>query len=322
MKTAKHLEEKILSYENVIAAFEDTTRKMRYKPSMLWLKAHMEEVIVDTIDSLRNRTWKPVGFHEFVIREPKLRKISAPAVTDRFVHHILCRVIEPILDRKFIDTSYACRKGKGMLSACKRVQHNIRSLGDMNDIYVYRIDIRKFFHSIDHDVLKRIMRSHFADDFVLWLLDIIIDSYPEGLPIGSLTSQLMANVVLNELDHHMECANYVRYMDDVIIVGNDMDDLMQIDRKARAYISDVLHLQANRKKTHITRYQHGIDFAGYRITPWILYPRKRNIKAAGRRLRKLRRTNVLKYEASKQSFFGYMKHCEWTSNATRAIMVA
>ena len=152
------------------------------------------------------------------------------------------------------------------------------------------------------------------------LLDIIIDA-TKGLPIGSLTSQLMANVVLNVLDHQWMW-NYVRYMDDVIIVGNDMDDLMQIDRKARAYISDVLHLQANRKKTHITRYQHGIDFAGYRITPWILYPRSRNIKAAGRRLRKLMRTNVLKYEASKQSFFGYMKHCEWTSNATRAIMVA
>jgi retron-type reverse transcriptase len=321
MKRVKHLEDKILSYENVIAAFEDTTRKMRYKPSMLWLKSHMEEVIIDTMDRLRDRTWKPVGFHEFMIREPKLRKISAPAVTDRFVHHILCRVIEPILDKKFIDTSYACRKGKGMLSACKRVQHNLRSLGD-GDVYVYRIDIRKFFHSIDHEVLKRIMRRHFADDFVLWLLDVIIDSYPEGLPIGSLTSQLMANVVLNELDHHMECANYVRYMDDVIIVSKDREELTFLDRKARAYIENVLHLQVNRKKTHITRYLHGIDFAGYRITPWRLYPRKRNVKAAGRRLRKLRRTNVPKYEASKQSFFGYMKHCSWTSDATRAIMVA
>ena len=321
MKTVKHLEEKILSYENVIAAFEDTTRKMRYKPSMLWLKAHMEEVIVDTIDSLRNRTWKPIGFHEFMIHEPKLRKISAPAVTDRFVHHILCRVIEPILDKKFIDTSYACRKGKGMLSACKRVQHNLRSLGE-GTVYVYRIDIRKFFHSINHDVLKRIMRRHFADDFVLWLLDVIIDSYPEGLPIGSLTSQLMANVVLNELDHHMECANYVRYMDDVIIVSKNRDELVLLDEKARAYIGDILHLQVNRKKTHITEYRNGIDFSGYRITPWRLYPRKRNVKAAGTRLRKLRRTNVLKYEASKQSFFGYMKHCSWTSDATRAIMVA
>ena len=305
----------------MIAAFEDTTRKMRYKPSMLWLKAHMEVVIVDTMDSLRNRTWEPVGFYEFMIREPKLRKISAPAVTDRFVHHILCRVIEPILDKKFIDTSYACRKGKGMLSACKRVQHNLRSLGE-GTVYVYRIDIRKFFHSINHDVLKRIMRRHFADDFVLWLLDVIIDSYPEGLPIGSLTSQLMANVVLNELDHHMGCVNYVRYMDDVIIVSKDRDELAFIDRKARAYIENVLQLQVNKKKTHITRYQHGIDFAGYRITPWILYPRKRNIKAAGRRLRKLRRTNVPKYEESMQSFLGYMKHCAWTSNATRAIMVA
>jgi len=279
MKRAKHLEDKILSYENVIAAFEDTTRKMRYKPSMLWLKSHMEEVIIDTMDRLRDRTWKPVGFHEFMIREPKLRKISAPAVTDRFVHHILCRVIEPILDKKFIDTSYACRKGKGMLSACKRVQHNLKSLGDSNDIYVYRIDIRKFFHSIDHEVLKRIMRRHFADDFVLWLLD-------------------------------------------VIIVSKDREELTFLDRKARAYIENVLHLQVNKKKTHITRYLHGIDFAGYRITPWRLYPRKRNVKAAGKRLRKLRRTNVPKYEASMQSFLGYMKHCAWTSNATRAIMVA
>lgn len=319
MKRAKNLEEKILSYENVMAAFEDTVAKNRYKKSMLWLKANMETVITDTIDSLRNRTWKPVGFHEFVIHEPKMRKISAPAVTDRFVHHILCRVIEPILDRRFISTSYACRTGKGQLAACKRVQHNIRSLGT-DDFFVYRIDIRKFFHSIDHEVVKRIIRRHFADDFVLWLLDTIIDSYPEGLPIGSLTSQLMANVVLNELDHHMACRNYVRYMDDIIIVSDDKEKLEAIDAKARMFIENVLNLRVNRKKTHITRHKKGIDFAGYVIYGWFLLPRLRNVKAAGRRLRKLIRIKAEKFKESLQSFYAYMKHCRWTRDATRAII--
>lgn len=319
MKRARNLEEKILSYENVIGAFEDTVAKNRYKKSMLWLKANMETVITDTMYKLINRTWKPVGFHEFLIREPKMRKISAPAVTDRFVHHILCRVIEPILDNRFISTSYACRTGMGQLAACKRVQHNIRSLGT-DDFFVYRIDIRKFFHSIDHDVVKRIMRRHFADDFVLWLLDTIIDSYPEGLPIGSLTSQLMANVVLNELDHYLECRNYVRYMDDIIIISKDREELEMLDAKARSFIENVLHLQVNVRKTHITKYRNGIDFAGYVIFGWILYPRLRNVKAAGRRLRKLYRVNRIKFLKSLQSFYAYMKHCRWTRDASRVIL--
>lgn len=320
MKRYKNLEEQILSYDNIVGAFHDTMRKMRYRIPMLWLYNNMEWVLIDTMDRLRDRTWRPRGFREFMIREPKLRMISAPAVTDRLVHHILCRVIEPLLDRRFVYDSYACRRGKGSLAACKRVQYHLRALGEDAETYVYRIDIRKYFHSIDHGVLKKIIRRHFADDFVLWLLDIIIDSYPRGIPIGSLTSQLLANVVLDQLDHHLECSSYVRYMDDVVIVGTDPDKLREIQRKAEAYIHDVLKLEVNRNKTHISRYQHHIDFAGYLITPWSLYPRKRNVKAAGRRLGKLAWANPAKYEASLQSFFGYMKHCTWTRDASRAII--
>lgn len=322
MKRYKNLEAQILSYDNIIGGFEDTVRKMRYKPPMLWLYNHMEEVLIETFDSLRDRSWQPKGFREFMIREPKLRMISAPYVTDRLVHHILCRVIEPLLDRRFMYDSYACRKGKGTLAACKRVQHHLRALGEDAEVYVYRIDIRKYFHSVDHDVLKGIIRKHFADDFVLWLTDTIIDSYPRGLPIGSLTSQLFANVVLDQLDHHLECPSYVRYMDDVVIVSTDLDELKALQRKAETYIEDTLKLRLNERKTHISKYQKHINFAGYLITPWVLYPRKANIKAAGKRLRKLAIVNPEKWDASKQSFLGYMKHCAWTKDASRVMISA
>jgi hypothetical protein len=230
-----------------------------------------------------------------------------------------------------------------MLAAAKRVQHYIRQQPEDSHVYYLRMDFHKYFHSIDHDVIKCLVRRVISDKFALWLFDIIIDSYPNGIPIGSLTSQLLANIVGDALDHYLcdqcGCRFYARYMDDIIIVSTDYEHLQYVFAEARQFSEEVLHLTLNEDKSHIAiveyRYDDGrkvfdpgIDFSGYIVHRYHLDPRKRNIMAAKRRFCKLSRLvsegsiSEEKLHASVNSFTGYMKHCRWTPNAGKALNMA
>lgn len=339
-KTHNNLASMIYSFDNLDAAFHEMSKGMRSKHSVLEYRMNYEERIINLQNLLIWRMYEPKPYREFIIYEPKMRKISAPNIEDRLVHHALCRVVEPLFDRRFIYSNFACRQGKGMLAAAKRVQHYIRQQPDDRHVYYLRMDFHKYFHSIRHDVIKRLVRRVISDEFALWLFDSIIDSYQNGLPIGSLTSQLLANVVGDALDHHLcdqcGCKFYARYMDDVIIVSTDYDHLQCIFAEARRFSEEVLQLTLNEDKSHIAvaeyRYDDGrkvfdpgIDFSGYGVHRHRLDPRKRNVQAAKRRFRKLSRMVAEgmipedKLLASINSFTGYMKHCHWTAEAYRAL---
>ena len=342
-KTHNNLASQIYSFENLDAAFHEMSKGMRSKHSVLEYRMNYEERIINLQNLLIWRMYQPKPYHEFIIHEPKMRKISAPDIEDRLVHHALCRVVEPLFDRRFIYSNFACRKEKGMLAAAKRVQHYIRQQPIGQDVYYLRMDFHKYFHSISHDVLKRLVRRVISDEFALWLFDTIIDSYPTGIPIGSLTSQLLANIVGDALDHHIYdqcgCRFYARYMDDIIIVSTDYDHLQCMFAEARQFSEEVLQLTLNENKSHIAvaeyRYDDGrkvfdpgIDFSGYIVHRYHLDPRKRNVIAAKRRFRKLSRLvsegsiPEEKLHASVNSFTGYMRHCQWTPEAGKALNMA
>jgi len=340
-KTYKNLASKIYSFENLDAAFHEMSKGMRYRHAVLWYRLDYEERIINLQNLLIWRMYQPKPYREFIIYEPKMRKISAPDIEDRLVHHALCRVVEPLFDNRFIYSNFACRRGKGMLAASKRVQHYIRQQPVGRDVYYLRMDFHKYFHSISHDVIKRLVRRVISDDFVIWLFDTVIDSYPTGLPIGSLTSQLLANLVGDAIDHHIcdqcGCRFYARYMDDIIIVSTDYQHLQCVFAEARRYAEDVLRLVLNEDKSHIAIAEYwytkskvfdaGIDFAGYGIHRRHMDPRKRNVKAAKRRFKKLSwlvSKGLIPEEkllASIESFKGYMKHCRWTTDAYRALNI-
>jgi hypothetical protein len=248
---------------------------------------------------------------QFYVREPKTRLISAPTFRDRVVHHALVRVIEPLFERRFVDHSYACRVGRGTQAAVLHVQH---VLCRPHATHVLKGDIRSYFASINHDALKRINRRTIRDHGALWLMDTIIDAFGPGLPIGALTSQLEANVNLDQLDHYVVDdlgwgSRYTRYMDDFIVIGGDRRELIRIENQIRAYVERELRLELN-DKTHVFPARRGVDFCGYRIFPYYLKPRKRNVKRARRRLRKLAAMgDVQRYRDSVMSFLGYMKIC-------------
>lgn len=341
-RTFSQLAEKVYSFDNLDQAFNEVRQGKRFNREILLFRENYEENLINLQNHLIWESWRPHGYRSFTIYEPKMRQISAPCVEDRIVHHALCRVVEPLFDSKMIYSSYACRKGKGMLAAAQRIKHYLRQQPE-ETVWYLKIDIHKFFHSIDHKVIKGQIRRVIQDQWVLRLMDRIIDSYYPGIPIGALTSQMLANVVLNSLDHYMtdHCAvrYYARYMDDICIISTDPEYLDKVFWVMETYIKNVLHLELNWSKSMIkvAEYRYtdsrpvldaGIDFCGYRVHRWYMEPRRRNVRAAKHRFSKLAkevdsgRIPEEKLAASVMSFTGYMKHCRWNKYARQAIKSA
>ena len=178
MKTYNRLFNRICSFENLLLAARKAQDGKRFQEEVARFNFHLERELYRLQEELQTRTYRPGPYHEFHIYEPKLRKISAAPYRDRVVHHALCNVIEPIFDRTFIFDSYACRKGKGTHKAVDRFTEFCRKSD-----YVLKCDIKKYFPSIDHGILKTRFRKKIRDADVLWLMDLIVDfSNPqEGL---------------------------------------------------------------------------------------------------------------------------------------------
>ena len=178
MKTYNRLFNRICSFENLLLAARKAQDGKRFQEEVARFNFHLERELYRLQEELQTRIYRPGPYHEFHIYEPKLRKISAAPYRDRVVHHALCNVIEPIFDRTFIFDSYACRKGKGTHKAVNRFTEFCRK-----SEYVLKCDIKKYFPSIDHGILKTRFRKKIRDADVLWLMDLIVDfSNPqEGL---------------------------------------------------------------------------------------------------------------------------------------------
>ena len=178
MKTYNRLFNRICSFENLLLAARKAQDGKRFQEEVARFNFHLERELYHLQEELQTRTYRPGPYHEFHIYAPKLRKISAAPYRDRVVHHALCNVIEPIFDRTFIFDSYACRKGKGTHKAVDRFTEFCRKSD-----YVLKCDIKKYFPSIDHGILKTRFRKKIRDANVLWLMGLIVDfSNPqEGL---------------------------------------------------------------------------------------------------------------------------------------------
>jgi len=318
-KSYNNLYPLIYDFQNLYNAFKKASRGKRYRNEALRFKTSLEKNLIDIQNNLIWKTYSPLPFREFYVHDPKKRLIQAPAFRDRVVHHALCNVIEPLFERKFIYDSYACRRGKGTHAAVARLQRFMRKLRrNHGNFYILKADISQYFPSINHDILKRTVRRTIACKDTLWLIDTIIDQHEEGLPIGALTSQLFANVYLNELDHFIKdrlgVKHYLRYMDDFVIMHADKEALKVLRLEIESFLQHKLLLKLN-PKTSIFPDRHGIDFCGYRIYPTHILPRKRNIKRARKRLARLAKlynkgvVTLAGVKSSIMSFMGYMRHC-------------
>ena len=322
-RTASGLWSQVIDFENIHAAYLQARKGKRFRAEVLRDSLNAEEHLAILQNHLIWKSWQPGRQREFVVLEPKRRAIQAPPFEDRVLHHALVRVIEPIFEQKFIADSFACRTGKGTQAAVARTQHFLRLArrrwGD--GVYVIKADISKYFASILHDVLMTEIGRAISDTDVLWLLRRIYRAYGHddgvGVPVGALTSQLGANILLNRLDHFakddLALAYYVRYMDDFIVIVRNREEAARMLQLLGEAVN-ALGLSLN-PKTAYHPWQRGVDFAGYRIWPTHILPRKRNIKRATADFRKLAkayaagRADPALVRQRVDAFRAYTKHC-------------
>lgn len=306
MKRYGNLWYQIIAFENLLNAARQAQRGKRFRHNVLTFNYNLETELFQLKTELEQKTYQPGIYKTFEIVEPKRRLISAAPYRDRVVHHALCNIIVPIFERTFIADSYANRVGFGTHRALRRFTQFARS-----QRYVLQCDIRQYFPSIDHAILKTQLRRKLKCKDTLWLIDTIIDNSNEqdpvidhfsgdllltplqrrrGLPIGNLTSQFFANVYLNGLDHfikeQLKIKNYVRYVDDFALFSDDHQKLTLVRSAIEDYLAGI-RLKIHPIKSQLFETKQGANFLGFRILPNQIRVRTENLRRARRRLRRL-----------------------------------
>jgi RNA-directed DNA polymerase len=325
---------RICSWENLRLAHREAARGKRGKGAAAAFEYRLADNLLDLQCELQTQTYQPGAYHSFYIHDPKQRLISAAPFRDRVVHHALCNLIEPLFERSFIYDSYANRVGKGTHRALDRAQAFARRFG-----YVLQCDLRQFFPSVDHGVLKEVLARKIADPDVMWLVDQILESgvsvldkeydmvwfpgddlfaasRPRGLPIGNLTSQFWANCLLNPFDHfvkrELRCPAYLRYVDDLALFADDKRTLWAwydplVERLARLRLA--IHPGAHPRPT-----SEGFPFLGFVVYPSHRRLKRRKVVAYWRRLRRLVADCVAEertQEAVAASLLGWINHARY-----------
>ena len=345
MKTYKNLYGKFCFLDNLRTAFKKAKKGKNQKPYVKEFKADLESNLLQLKKELEAQTYEPMPLKTFIIRDPKTRVISASDFRDRVVHHALCNIIEPIFDRIFIHDSYASRKGKGTHAALRcfdkfkrRLSSNgrlIKNAKDSNMItgYILKADIKHYFASVDHKVMMQIIGRKIKDKKALWLIRKILDNHNskntcKGMPIGNLTSQLFANIYLNELDyfvkHKFRAKHYIRYMDDFVILHKYNETLLRWKWQISKFLK-IIKLELHPEKSRIFPLHRGVNFLGYRIFYHYKLLKKSNLGILERRLRRFKELydrNEISYEKIIESLESWMAYARYgnTYNLRKNIM--
>lgn len=282
-KRHRNLIEKIADPSNLQLAYVRTAKNKRMTWGYLNFKEYDQLNLQRIHQELLDEAYCIGPYREFTVYEPKARLISALGFKDRLVQHALCNIIGPIFETSLLPYTFACRPGKGTHAGVRHIQSCLRKT---KASHFLKTDFRKFFPSIDRTVLHSMIRKKIACRGTLRILEEIIPATGKGLPIGSLTSQLFANVYGNAVDrlvhsrsHHLAWA---RYMDDMIVLDNDIDRLKDTFSVLKAFSEKELHLTIS--KWQVSSVSKGINFLGYRIWPTYKLLRKESVQRARRKI--------------------------------------
>lgn len=294
MRRSVKLFEKICTLENLRMAFQNASRGKRDQPVVREFAQELDSRLCKLRATIGDGSIALGRFHQFVIRDPKERVITAPCFEERVLHHAVMKICEPVFDRWLIDDTFACRKGKGREAAVLRAASLSKRFG-----WFLKLDIRKYFDSISHKTLQNLLRRRFKDSQLLEMLDRIIHAFrgamSVGLPIGSLTSQHLANFYLGWFDRFVKetlrVRGYVRYMDDMVLWHNDPSELKRIKIQCEKFLDDTLSLEV--KPMILQRTSVGMDFLGCRIWPTHVGLSRRSKRRWQRRVSVLQRAERL-----------------------------
>lgn len=329
MKIVKNIFNQIISPEALFAAWNSFKKDKRNKKDVLRFEWKLEQNIFQLHRDLQSRRYHHGPYSSFNINDPKPRNIHKATVRDRILHHAVFTALNPIFEPTFIANSFSCRIGKGThkdVDTLARIARAVSRNGH-RPCFALKCDVKKFFATVDHEVLLHILRKRIKDIDAIWLLEEIIGSFSsefsslferKGLPIGNLTSQLFANVYLNVFDqfvkNELKVKNYLRYTDDFVIISDNKLYLENLITPISEFLHSRLKLSLHPKKITIRTFHQGIDFLGYVILP---YHRLLRTKTKQRVFRKLRqrisecRSGVISKESleqSLQSYLGVLSH--------------
>lgn len=310
----RHIFYNIISVENLLISWREFLRGKRQRHDMAIFSTQLTDNIFKLHAELKDKSYRQGMYKAFKINDPKPRDIHKASVHDRLVHHALYRVLYPYFDRQFIHDSYSCRDNKGTHRAINRFRaFGLKvSKNNTRTCWVLKCDIRKFFASIDHGILKCILSKHITDDEALGLLIGIIDSFSVdgkndvGLPLGNLTSQLLVNIYMNELDQFVKrklrVKYYIRYADDFVLLHEDKKYLGDMLLEIENYLRINLKLELHPDKVYIKTLSSGVDFLG-----WVSFATHRVLRTSTKRrmLKKLGQNTSREALASYDGLLGH-----------------
>lgn len=314
MKRYNNLFDKIVSLDNLYEADKRARRQKSHRPEVMLFDKNKDNLLLDLQRKLINGEYETSEYYVFKIYEPKEREIfKLPYYPDRIVHHAIMNIMEPIWVSAFVKGTYSCIRKRGIHKALKDVKFALKD--EINTQYCLKLDIRKFYPSIDHDILKTIIRKKIKDKRLLSLLDEIIES-AQGVPIGNYLSQFFANLYLTYLDHWIKeqkkVRYYFRYADDIVILGRDKQELRDLFYNIQDYLNNKLKLNFKDNWQIFKVDSRGIDFVGYRVFHTHTLLRKRIKKRFCKKINKLNKKQNLDKDTYKQkicSYIGWIKYC-------------
>ncbi|GAA5785092.1 RNA-directed DNA polymerase [Chitiniphilus shinanonensis] len=327
----------MFTFEDLVQAYYDCRRTKRNSASALAFELHLEQNLIALHDELLAGTYRPGRSICFVITHPKPREVWAAGFRDRVVHHLLYNHIGPRFEASFIADSCACIPGRGTLYAAKRLEHHVRSITRnwSRPAHYLKCDLANFFVSIDKRVLWRRLEGKLHEPWWCALAELVLMHDPSadyelrtaptllqrvplhkrltqqpahlGLPIGNLSSQFFANVLLDALDQHIKhrlrCRHYVRYVDDFVLLDESPQQLNQWLAAITDWLPATLGLQLNPHKTVLQPVERGIDFVGQVVKPWRRTTRRRTVEHA---LRRANQVDAGQLFETANSYFGLL----------------
>jgi len=318
--------DELISVENLLESWRMYKREKSKKSDVMAFERHLEDNLFTLRDELQSGNYLHGEYSYFRISDPKKRDIYKSTVRDRVVHQAmygyLCKRYDPL----FSENSFSSRKGKGTHKAIAAIAEQVRAIRKSKKrCWAMKCDVRKYFENINHKILLDTLRSQVSDEKIFNLIKIIVESFhketAKGVPLGNITSQIFANIYLNELDKFAENElnlknHYVRYNDDFIIIGDNKKDLFDQVEKIRKFLNENLILELPWEKIAFRKLRWGIDFCGCVVLPNAVLLRN---KTKGRMFEKLdaiaRNTCVRKISQSDfrrilDSYFGLLSHCK------------
>ncbi len=312
MKRYSNIFSSVCSTDNIYAAYVKAKKGKSNTYGVILFEKDLDANLTQIQDELLSGIYRTSEYSIFKVYDPKERDVYRLPFKDRVVHHAIMNVLEPIWVSIFTRDSYSCIKGKGIHGVLKKLKKDLEDID--NTQFCLKIDIKKFYPSIDHDVLKMIIRKKIKDKQLLTLLDEIIDSAP-GVPIGNYLSQFLANLYLTYFDHWIKEVKkvkyYYRYADDIVILASNKPYLRTLLKDMDKYLSDNLKLKIKQNYQVFPIKSRGIDFVGYKFYHTHILLRKGIKKRLCKKAAKLNKQNLTNEEYKQQicAYTGWAIHC-------------